>query len=781
MTTLILLSVQELESKMTSSGSHKRTTGSANGVNGDNIQSSKNHTRRKSSTDSTSVDNKNLKNQSNTTSNSNSVSIAGNSFKSIDEILEYLAKYNVKEYDQEQLLAYIKVLYEVHSVLRSHYIHLEDPKSPIPLTMYNSSEKLSSIVQSFLAIAKGTLETEEFTEHHQTLKACEMELGFFTGAVHTLKLANHSDQTVIEHLSKAEHVRRIASSDIITHTLIDLDSVTFLKKLRAEIDTSRFYLLKAEQLFYTLLISDFDALFEKLSRCRRAIAQYMVMQLGQALLRLPKLKDRPVSHQLISIWNRNAIRVLQRKHVENIERDFISNSVTLDLSLSDQSSVNRGRRMRQRDMFTMPYAYPTVSSDTTYASSSNLPTVHPAVRLIQINRDPYTPISASRAKSITESIFVMFNRSKPSDDEVRNRNQLFLELKTNVHRVLPGFTIEMFGSSKIKMYTKESDMDVCLLAANNDSALLTVHQLEKLKRQLDKRFVHVLPIFSARVPILKMEDSITGISVDISLVRTDLQFKNALIEKYVEHDPRMFQLVHSIKSWARNRDLSVAAHGGLNSFGWTLLVIQFLQMSVPFILPNYQENIASEIGVSKPNLTENNTNHSESKSDDTTPASALEPNSYFGTKFHPIAPNLSQLTKVKDKYSFTESPTVSKETNNTSVGELLYQFFHFYSNVFQFQTMAVSILHGHTINAQQWRTFNTRHQEIDILILDPFDIMDNVARSVRPANSQRIYDELKRAYRLLQDNTSLEIVFEAANSNSGSLENSRMDRKVLVK
>jgi DNA polymerase sigma len=54
--------------------------------------------------------------------------------------------------------------------------------------------------------------------------------------------------------------------------------------------------------------------------------------------------------------------------------------------------------------------------------------------------------------------------------------------------------------------------------------------------------------------------------------------KTSLLRTYCEQDPRAGPFLQLVKCWAKHRQVCDASMGFLNSFGWCLLAINFLQM-----------------------------------------------------------------------------------------------------------------------------------------------------------------------------------------------------------
>lgn len=70
---------------------------------------------------------------------------------------------------------------------------------------------------------------------------------------------------------------------------------------------------------------------------------------------------------------------------------------------------------------------------------------------------------------------------------------------------------------------------------------------------------------NARVPIVKMIHTETGVACDITINRPLALHNSALLRTYSEMDPRVRPLVLAVKQWAKARNISDAATGTLSS------------------------------------------------------------------------------------------------------------------------------------------------------------------------------------------------------------------------
>ncbi|ETO30101.1 hypothetical protein RFI_07017 [Reticulomyxa filosa] len=96
----------------------------------------------------------------------------------------------------------------------------------------------------------------------------------------------------------------------------------------------------------------------------------------------------------------------------------------------------------------------------------------------------------------------------------------------------------------------------------------------------------VTTLFSAKVPIIKLCDPLTNVSCDIGLFDNTRNATNYL-EQLLNgsKDTRTTMLLMCVKYWSYQRRINNAYHGFMNSYGYVLLAIKYLQAVQPPLLP----------------------------------------------------------------------------------------------------------------------------------------------------------------------------------------------------
>jgi len=246
------------------------------------------------------------------------------------------------------------------------------------------------------------------------------------------------------------------------------------------------------------------------------------------------------------------------------------------------------------------------------------------------------------------------------------------------------------------------------------------HLLRNINKALKKggRRLDTQPILHARVPLIKIRDLATNFQLDISMENDLSLHKAALLSVYVQVDERFPRLLQLVKHWAKARRINDAAAQTLNSFGYTLLVIQFLQNCKPPILPSLH---ADTIEVEGTTLVR---------------PPAIETINSIEIRFHGQPPE--GLPPILKHFG---------RANRTPVHRLFVEFLHFLAVEFDVDAHCVSVRAGclQPIDRQQ---FKHKHPP-KLCVEDPFDRADNVARSLTEDSIKRVRLEFLRAYRIM--------------------------------
>jgi len=316
--------------------------------------------------------------------------------------------------------------------------------------------------------------------------------------------------------------------------------------------------------------------------------------------------------------------------------------------------------------------------------------------------------SAKFIEALSNDIEQHYRALLPSKENRHRRSQLREDLRPILERVSKKMGkrayFEVFGSTANGLDTINSDLDLSIhlqdmhgkeIAIIDSSTARKI--LMKMAREMKKqRYKEVTPVLFARVPIVKFRDKTSDIESDISIRNSLSKFKTRLLKMFLKTDRRVKPLVLAVKHWAKSRDIGDAARGSLNMFGYTLLVIQFLQSIKP-----------------------------------------------------PILPIVSCTPHWEGNESWKKNPRHYEglgNDNHMQVGELLISFFEFYRR-FNFEDGAISVRAGKPTLKSTCHC-QPGHKRV-MIIEDPFDPSDNCARNITVAVLRTIRQEFVRAYAIL--------------------------------
>jgi len=169
----------------------------------------------------------------------------------------------------------------------------------------------------------------------------------------------------------------------------------------------------------------------------------------------------------------------------------------------------------------------------------------------------------------------------PSKAQMRVRSNIVKELTGIVKELWPSATVHVFGSQLTKILTPSSDVDITVLdipppvkGADHDLNKLLVDIANKITAKGICSYIEVIP---AKVPIIKLDHIISGLSVDICCMEASGLQTGALVRKMVTDYPPMRPLTILLKQFLAQRRLNETYHGGIGSFVLCMLVVSFLQ------------------------------------------------------------------------------------------------------------------------------------------------------------------------------------------------------------
>ncbi|XP_034026885.1 terminal uridylyltransferase 7 isoform X2 [Thalassophryne amazonica] len=297
---------------------------------------------------------------------------------------------------------------------------------------------------------------------------------------------------------------------------------------------------------------------------------------------------------------------------------------------------------------------------------------------------PMTPEFLCVLNQVCEQCYLDF---APDEIEVSVREHILKNLEAFVRRQFAGARLQLFGSSKNGFGFRQSDLDICMVLEGQDSIddVDCISIIESLARQLRKHpaLKNILPITTAKVPIVKFCHVHTGLEGDISLYNTLALHNTHLLASYAAIDRRVKILCYVMKTFAKMCDIGDASRGSLSSYAYTLMVLFFLQQRNPPVIPVLQEIYN---GKKKPELLVDGWNV------------------YFCNDLETLPSRWPQFGK-----------------NTETVGELWLGLLRFYTEDFDFREHVVCVRQKALLT-----TFNKQWTSKYIVIEDPFDLNHNL-------------------------------------------------------
>ncbi|NXW92115.1 TUT7 uridylyltransferase, partial [Alopecoenas beccarii] len=305
----------------------------------------------------------------------------------------------------------------------------------------------------------------------------------------------------------------------------------------------------------------------------------------------------------------------------------------------------------------------------------------------KIELDPLPELTPKFSVILDQVCVQCYHDFAPNIVEDQAREYIRQNLENFIRQDFPGTKLNLFGSSKNGFGFKESDLDICMTMDGLETAegLDCIRIIEDLAKVLKKQpgLKNVLPITTAKVPIVKFFHIRSGLEVDISLYNTLALHNTRLLSSYAAIDPRVKYLCYTMKVFTKICDIGDASRGSLSSYAYTLMVLYFLQQRNPPVIPVLQEIYKEP---KKPEILVDGWNV------------------YFFDK-------IEELSVVW--------PECGKNTE--SVGQLWLGLLRFYTEEFDFKDHVICIRRKDLLT-----TFKKQWTSKYIVIEDPFDLNHNL-------------------------------------------------------
>ncbi|XP_078378643.1 speckle targeted PIP5K1A-regulated poly(A) polymerase-like isoform X2 [Oculina patagonica] len=263
-----------------------------------------------------------------------------------------------------------------------------------------------------------------------------------------------------------------------------------------------------------------------------------------------------------------------------------------------------------------------------------------------------------------------------TDEDIKLRRLVCQLLQEVFGEVYPGASVVPFGSTVSGIGWKGSDLDVCLLTSKcvvppqSNNTGVDYSLVIDMLRSFAPGCTNIIPVLTAKCPLIKFTHQPSGLSCDLS-VNNRLGVANSdLLRCYMSLDPRIPQLVFIVRAWAKAKAVTIGRQ--LSNYALTLMVLYFLQMQNPSVVPSLQQGFESWI-------------KQQSDSCDTKDHGCREQHA------------VELESKMIDNWNcsfFADIARLTPSQNTKSLSQLLEEFFYFFSTEFDFANCVVSIRHG---------------------------------------------------------------------------------------
>ncbi|KAI0883897.1 uncharacterized protein GGS22DRAFT_27175 [Annulohypoxylon maeteangense] len=313
-------------------------------------------------------------------------------------------------------------------------------------------------------------------------------------------------------------------------------------------------------------------------------------------------------------------------------------------------------------------------------------------------------LSKEDEKKLTADMSELFGRLKPTKKVEDKRRMLVQKLEKLLNDAWPGHDIRvhLFGSSENMLCSDDSDVDICIVTPWKEleevcmlADLLAKHGMQK-----------VVCVSSAKVPIVKIWDPELELACDMNVNNTLALENTRMIKTYVQIDKRVQPLAMIIKYWTRRRIVNDAAYGGtLSSYTWICMIIAFLQLRQPPILPTLHQRLQ-----------------------ETLPGSDSD-----------IASFADDIDKLQD----------FGIKNKSTLGELLFEFFRFYAHEFDYSKDVLSVRLGKVISKKDKKWLFSMNNQL--CVEEPFNTTRNLGNTADDTAFRGLHLELRRAFDLIAE------------------------------
>ncbi|KAK3843857.1 MAG: hypothetical protein J3R72DRAFT_102357 [Linnemannia gamsii] len=333
-------------------------------------------------------------------------------------------------------------------------------------------------------------------------------------------------------------------------------------------------------------------------------------------------------------------------------------------------------------------------------------------------------------KSVSDGIMELYRRLVPSQEYMTRRTKLIQRLQMILNTGFPGqgLRLQVFGSYASGLGSESSDADLCITTEHfqHTASYNNVRTVAQVLRR--GGMTQIQPITNARVPIVKFVDPTTRTNCDVNTNHVLGIHNSELIRCYTMIDDRVRPFLYSLKALVKKHGINDSSQAWLSSYAYVMMAIGFLQAQDPPVLPalqNQPESQMTELYIQM--------NHDGRGGRD-----------------------IINCTFDRDPKRYANFGAANTKT----VGQLLVEFFEYYSRFYDYQTMEVNVRCGEGIRVREDLTKaaarkngnpNTKppqrgRGEKKLIVMDPFIRDRNVAGSCSGRHLVRVWGTFEWLY-----------------------------------
>ncbi|XP_022667594.1 non-canonical poly(A) RNA polymerase PAPD5-like isoform X2 [Varroa destructor] len=178
---------------------------------------------------------------------------------------------------------------------------------------------------------------------------------------------------------------------------------------------------------------------------------------------------------------------------------------------------------------------------------------------------------------LAEEIEDFYRFIRPSAHEQMVRERVISRVRTLIIERWPDAEVDVFGSFYTGLYLPTSDIDI--IVKGHWDGIPPLYDLERVLYEHRIAFPSSVRVLDkATVPLIKFQDALTNIKVDIAFNQVNCTDSARFVIRCCEVFPCLKKLAFVLKQFISGLCLNEVFHGGLSSYSLILMILSFLQL-----------------------------------------------------------------------------------------------------------------------------------------------------------------------------------------------------------